>query len=102
MGLSDRAVPVTEELSTSDEALRSAIRRYILESFLFEPDAPLDDGASLMREGILDSTGVLDLVAYVEETFDIEVEDEELVPENFDSVRSLCEYVQGKTAERSD
>jgi acyl carrier protein len=87
---------------TSGDSPRSTLRHYILESFLFEPDAQLDDGVSLLGEGILDSTGVLDVVAYVEETFNIEVEDEELVPENFDSIRSLCEYVRRKTAERSD
>ena len=100
--LSARAATVAQEPLASDAAVRTALRSYILESFLFDPDAKLDDNTSLLQEGILDSTGVLDVVAHVEETFGIEVEDEELVPQNFDTVRSLCDYVKRKTAGRND
>ncbi len=76
----------------------SSIRHYILESLLFTNDETrLLDNVSLLEEGIVDSTGVLELVMFVEETFGITVEDEEIVPENFDSVERLAHYVRSKT-----
>lgn len=77
--------------------IRAQIRRYILENFLFTDDeARLRDDASFLEEGIVDSTGVLELVMFVEETFGIEVPDEEILPENFDSVERLTRYVEAK------
>ncbi len=81
-------------------SIETEIRRYILENFLFTDDeSALRDDASFLEEGIVDSTGVLELVMYVEETFGIEVADEEIVPENFDSVEKLARYVRAKTRE---
>jgi acyl carrier protein len=78
-------------------SVKTLIQDFIIESFLFTDDAeqlPLD--ASFLEEGIVDSTGVLELVMFVEETFNITVDDEEIVPENFDSVNRLAHYVQRK------
>jgi acyl carrier protein len=78
-------------------SVETLIQDFILESFLFTDDAeqlPLE--ASFLEEGIVDSTGVLELVMFVEETFNIAVDDEEIVPENFDSVGRLARYVQRK------
>ncbi len=81
-------------------SFHSQIRRYILENFLFTDDeARLRDDASFLEEGIVDSTGVLELVMFVEETFGIEVADEEILPENFDSVERLTRYVEAKLRE---
>jgi acyl carrier protein len=78
--------------------IETQIRQYILENFLFTDDeSALRDDASFLEEGIVDSTGVLELVMFVEETFGIEVADEEIVPENFDSVEKLARYVRAKT-----
>lgn len=75
------------------------IRAYILDNFLFTNDETrLDDSASFLEEGIVDSTGVLELVMFVEEGFGVTVEDEDIVPENFDSVTQLAHYVRYKTA----
>ena len=75
----------------------TSIRDYILENFLFTTDqGQLQDDASFLEEGIVDSTGVLELVMFVEETFGITVEDEEIVPENFDSVQKLARYAKLK------
>jgi len=75
----------------------TSIRDYILENFLFTTDhGQLQDDASFLEEGIVDSTGVLELVMFVEETFSIVVEDEEIVPENFDSVQKLARYARLK------
>ena len=58
----------------------------------------LDDTGSLLDLGIIDSTGVLELVGFLEENYEIQVEDEELVPDNLDSVNNLVKYVEGKRA----
>jgi acyl carrier protein len=79
-------------------SIEISVRDFILENLLFTDDAtqlPLD--ASFLEEGIVDSTGVLELVMFVEETFNITVDDEEIMPENFDSVKLLAQYVQRKT-----
>jgi acyl carrier protein len=78
-------------------SIEALIRGYILENFLFTDDnGRLQDDTSFLEEGIVDSTGVLELVMFVEETFGISVEDEEIVPENFDSVGRLARYVRPK------
>jgi acyl carrier protein len=81
-------------------SVESSIRHYILENLLFtDEETRLSNGVSLLEEGIVDSTGVLELVMFVEETFGIAVGDEEIVPENFDSVERLARYVRSKTGE---
>jgi len=81
-------------------AAKTLIRRYILENLLFTDDeSRLSDDASFLEEGIVDSTGVLELVMFVEDTFGIQVEDQEIVPENFDSVAQLAQYVRVKGGE---
>lgn len=78
---------------------REQIREYVAANFMFSDNGySLPDDASFLEEGIVDSTGVLELVMFVEETFGIVVEDQEIVPENFDSVSRLAAYVQQKTA----
>ena len=78
--------------------LENQIRHYITESFLFSDNGyELSNDASLLEEGIVDSTGVLELVMFVEETFNFAVENDEIVPENFDSVAQLAAYIRRKT-----
>ena len=75
------------------------MRRYITESFL--PQAGLetfDDTDSFMEKGIIDSTGVLELLEFIEGEFDIKVEDEEVVPNNLDSLQKLTQFIQRKSA----
>jgi acyl carrier protein len=69
--------------------METLVRANILENFLFTDDGRLQSDASFLEEGIVDSTGVLELVMFVEETFGITVEDEEILPENFDTVSAL-------------
>jgi len=76
-------------------SIETLIRGYILENFLFTDDnGRLLDNTPFLEDGIVDSTGVLELVMFVEETFGITVEDEEIVPENFDSIERLARYVR--------
>ncbi|MBN1935165.1 MAG: acyl carrier protein [Anaerolineae bacterium] len=79
-------------------SIESQIRRYVLENFLFTNDeTKLENAASFLEEGILDSTGVLELVLFVEETFGVKVSDDEILPENLDSVEQLARYIRRKT-----
>ena len=78
-------------------SISEQIRSHILANFMFTGDgARLKNDASFLEEGIVDSTGVLELVMFVEENFGFTVEDEEILPDNFDSVNCLVDYVQRK------
>jgi acyl carrier protein len=76
--------------------METKIKDYINQNFLFTDNGNLSNDASFLEEGVVDSTGVLELVMFVEEAFGITVEDEEIVPENFDSVAGLARYVRSK------
>jgi acyl carrier protein len=74
---------------------RAQIRQYIAENLLFsETGYEYDDQASFLEQGILDSMGVMELVHFVEEAFGVKVADDDLTPDNFDSVERLAEYVE--------
>ena len=87
-------------MTETDAALEERIRRHIVDNFVYSGDVQaLSFEQSLLETGIVDSTGVLELVFFVEESFGIKVKDEELVPRNFDSIAKLAAYVRHKTAE---
>ena len=74
-----------------------AVRQFIGENFLFRDDGDaITHDASLLDAGIIDSTGVLELVCFLETTFGIEVQDGEMLPENLDSIRAIANYVDRK------
>lgn len=82
----------------SDE-IRDKIRTFLVENFLVLDEATeLDDGESLLEMGIIDSTGVLELVGFLEQTFGLGVQDQEVIPENLDTVDNVVTYVVGKLA----
>jgi len=79
------------------DTIEQGIRQYIVETFLFgQGGDELTREDSLLERGIVDSTGVLEIVAFLEETWGVGVEDEELVPENFDSIARLSAFVEKK------
>ena len=78
--------------------IKSKIRTFIVENFLFGKDEGLEDETSFLDEGIIDSTGILELVSFMEEEFLIKVEDEELIPENLDSIKNVLTYLEKKTS----
>ena len=79
----------------------ASVRRFIGENFLFREEIEsLPDDASFLEAGIIDSTGVLELVCFLESTFGIEIADDEMLPENLDSIRAVSAYVQRKVAPR--
>jgi acyl carrier protein len=71
------------------------VRQYIAQNILFSNNGyPYADDASFLDEGIIDSMNVLELVAFVEEKFGITVQDQDIVPDHFDSVSKLAAYVR--------
>jgi acyl carrier protein len=71
------------------------IKQFIAKNFLFSDDTgAVPDDQSLMSSGTLDSTGILELIMFVEERFKLKVPDQDMLPENFDSVRAIADYVE--------
>jgi acyl carrier protein len=78
---------------------KQSIREFVETNFLFrEGRERLADDESLLGAGLIDSTGILELVSYLESAFGIVVQDEEIVPENLDSVGQIAAYVEMKHA----
>ncbi|MEO7013975.1 MAG: acyl carrier protein [Dokdonella sp.] len=76
-------------------SIEAKIRHYILENLMFTDDGSrLPNDASLLDRGVIDSTGVLEIVMFLEEEFAIKIRDSEMLPENFDSVNNLVAFVQ--------
>jgi acyl carrier protein len=74
---------------------KDRIRQYIAQNLLFSDNGfKYDDDASFLEEGIVDSLGITELVFFIEETFGVAVQDEDLTPDNFDSVNKLAHYIQ--------
>jgi len=72
------------------------VRQFIVSNYLYGQERTFNDDDSFMGEGIIDSTGVLQLVAFLEESYGITVEDEELTPENLDSLNNVAGYLARK------
>jgi len=78
---------------------KQKIRDYILRNYLFSDDqSALGDDVSLMEMGIIDSTGVLEIIMFLEDEFGVSVQDEEMVPDNLDSVSRILAFVDRKSA----
>ena len=75
----------------------SEIRDFVITNFLFGKADGFSDDESLLENGVIDSTGVLELVSFLQERFDIRIEDDEIIPANLDSVDNLVHYVSRKT-----
>ena len=80
----------------------SKIREFVVESFLFGDGESLKEETSFMEKGIIDSTGILELVMFLEETYNIKIEDEELIPENLDNLRNIAEFLERKLSSKVD
>lgn len=72
------------------------IHNFVVENFLFGKPDGLSRDESLLGKGVIDSTGVLELVTFLQEHFAIAVEDEEVIPDNLDSIKNLVSYVARK------
>ena len=76
--------------------IESEIRDFVITNFLFGKAGGLTDQESLLENGVIDSTGVLELVGFLQEQFGIHVEDDEIVPANLDSIHNLVDYISRK------
>jgi len=81
-------------MSSEAAAIETKVRGYILENLLFSSDAAeLPNDASLLERGVIDSTGVLEIILFLEGEFGIQVKASEMLPENFDSVNNMVRFV---------
>jgi acyl carrier protein len=79
--------------------MKSTIRQYILENLLFtEDESALHDDESFLDGGIIDSTGVMEIILFIEESFGFRVNDDEMLPANLDSVNNLATFILRKQA----
>ena len=75
--------------------IKAQVREYVARNLLFSDNGfEYGDDDSFLQEGIVDSVGVLELVLFVEETFGVAVDDQDITPDNFDSVNKLADYIQ--------
>jgi acyl carrier protein len=72
------------------------IHRFIADKFLFGDDKKLADNDSLLEAGIVDSTGILEIVAHIEERYGMKVDNDEMVPENLDTIANIGAFVKRK------
>ena len=75
---------------------RAKIKSYIIENFLFGDGEGLDDQTSFLGAGIIDSTGVLELVEFLDDEFNITISDDEILPENLDSINNIINFLEKK------
>ena len=81
------------------QAIKAAVRQFVQDNFIMGSNGPaFSDADSFMERHIVDSTGFLELVTYLEEQYGFQVEDEEMVPENLDSLDNIAAYVMSKRA----
>lgn len=77
--------------------IESSVRKFIADNFMYrEGLTSLQDDESLLDKGLIDSTGVLELVFFLEKTYSIKVSDDEVLPDNLDSVNRISRFVQSK------
>jgi acyl carrier protein len=80
-------------------SIEAKVRQYVLDKLLFgRTEVVVGGDTSFLESGIIDSTGVLELVAFLEEEFHVKVEDEDLIPANLDSVNAVTRFIESKSA----
>ena len=84
------------------DQVQEAVRAFIVENFLFgDTSTPLNDTDSLIENGVIDSTGVLELIGFIEERFGIVVADAEILPDNLDSLQRISAFVSSRLSSRA-
>ena len=77
--------------------IEQKLRKFVLENFLFtDEQSRLDSADSFMEKGIIDSTGIMEVIFFLEEEFGVKVKDEEMTPENLDSINNLVAFISNK------
>lgn len=78
----------------------NAVKEFIIENFLFGEEVQLELDTDFFDKGIIDSTGVIELVSFIEEKFDISVDDDELIPENLSSLKRVDLFLEKKLRQK--
>lgn len=76
------------------------VRTFIVDNFLFGDDSSLKEDSSFLQEHIVDSTGILEIIAFLEEEFSIIINDDELLPENLDSLNNIDAFLKNKLSQK--
>ncbi len=76
--------------------IRSRVRDFVVENFLYGEDNGFKDRDSFRELGIIDSTGILELISFLEQTFNIAIEDAEVIPENLDCIDNIVDFLTSK------
>jgi acyl carrier protein len=84
-------------MDAQQEYVKERVKNFIVDQFLFGFPGDLSPEDSLLEKGVMDSTGVLQLVDFVEETFGFPILDQEMTPANLDGIDRIVAYVRGKT-----
>ena len=83
--------------TVEQNTLKTELRKFIIDTFLIgEEKESLNDSDSFMQNGYIDSTGILELTQHIEATYEFTIEDDEMVPENLDSIDNLIKYITSK------
>lgn len=78
-------------------SVEAKVREYILENYLFTDDqSALNSSDSFLEKGVLDSTGILEVIYFLEDEFGVKIDDEEMIPENLDSVDNIVKFMATK------
>ena len=78
--------------------IKNSVRKFLLDNFVMGGNVTIADDTSFMKAHILDSTGFIELILFIEESFGVKVDDAEMLPENFDSLLNIEGYVERKRA----
>lgn len=85
-------MPILDQITA-----RGDIKNFIIDSFMFgQKDQTFSDSDSFMEKGIVDSTGILELTSFIEEKYEFAIEDDEMIPENLDSIENLVKFISKK------
>lgn len=76
--------------------INGQIKQFIKDNYLFDDSIKLEESTDFFEKGIIDSTGIVELVSFIEETFEIDVKDQELIPENFSTLGNIYNYLSNK------
>ena len=92
------AAPEHDRPNRMTQDIKSAVRSYIEQNFLVGADVRIGDADSLLQMQVVDSTGFLELVNFIEESFRVKVEDDEMIPENLETIDNIVAFVERKSA----
>jgi acyl carrier protein len=89
---------MTDKIIIEKSAFIKIIKEYVKDNFLLGDGGEPEEETSFLESGIIDSTGILEMIAFLEEKFGISVDDDEIVPENMDSLKNIADFLQRKLA----